>query len=121
MTEPVIALIGAGTAPAKNGTSDPFTVHPATFTRLQIVVPGQTPLPGSLSGLNGTPATQGAGRTFPVTVYGTDSYWNPVPSGDNVRVISSDPAANTPLTGALSNGSIQFSVRPERIAAVRHF
>ncbi|TMQ48517.1 MAG: hypothetical protein E6K73_11860, partial [Candidatus Eisenbacteria bacterium] len=98
-------------APAKNGTSDPFTVHPATFARLQIVVPGQTPLPGSLSGLSGTPATQGAGRTFPVTVYGTDSYWNPVPSGDNVRVISSDPAANTPLTGALSNGSIQFSVR----------
>src|SRR5580765_5506927 len=43
-------------APQKNGTSDPFTVHPAPFSRLQIVVPGETPLPGSVSGKLGSPA-----------------------------------------------------------------
>ncbi len=97
-------------APQKNGTSDPFTIHPGPFARVQIVVPGQTPLPGSVSGTTGSPATQSAGRAFNVNVWATDAYWNPVPSGDNVRITSNDPAASTPQTGALSNGYRQFSV-----------
>jgi hypothetical protein len=97
-------------APQKNGTSDPFTVHPGTPARVQIVVPGETPLPGSVSGKSGVPATQGAGRTFNVGVYATDNWWNPVPSADQVRVSSSDGAANTPLSGALVNGFRQFGV-----------
>ena len=97
-------------APAKNGTSDPFTVHPGAFARLQVVPPGQTPLPGSVSGVTGTPASQAAGRAFTTWVYGTDAYWNPVPAADAVRLTSSDPAANTPLTGTLSNGAHSFSV-----------
>ena len=98
-----------GSAPSKNGTSDPFTVHPGTFHRVQIIAPGQTPLPGSVSGLTGTPASQSAARAFSVTIYSTDDYWNPVPSADQVRVTSSDPAF-TPASGALSNGSSSLSV-----------
>jgi len=94
--------------PTKNGTSDPFTVHPGSFSRVQIVVPGQTPWPGSLSGVSGSPATQGAGNNFNVSVYGTDAYWNQVPTGDNVRVTSSDGATN--VSGALTNGFRQFTV-----------
>jgi len=97
-------------APAKNGTSDPFTVHPGPFSRVQIVVPGETPLPGSVSGKTGSPASQSAGRAFSVTVYATDAYWNPLPSGDNVRITSSDPAASTPVTGVLTNGVRAFSL-----------
>ncbi|MEK7347402.1 MAG: Ig-like domain-containing protein [Candidatus Eisenbacteria bacterium] len=96
--------------PAVNGTSDPFTVHPGPFNRLQIIVPGQTPLPGSITGYLGSPATQGASRGFSVTVYGTDNYWNPVPTGDNVRVTSSDGAASTPVTGTMTSGVRQFTV-----------
>jgi len=103
-----------GSAPEKNGTSDPFTVHPGAFARLQIVVPGETPLPGSVSGKTGSPTTQSAGRAFSAGVWATDTWWNPVPSTDNVRVTSSDGAANTPLTGALAivngYGYRQFSV-----------
>jgi hypothetical protein len=102
------ALLDA--APAKNGTSDPFTVHPGPFARIQITVPGETPLPGSLSGKTGSPATQSAGQAFNVNAYATDAYWNLVPSGDNVRITSSDAAASTPVTGALINGSRQFNV-----------
>src|SRR5262249_15475231 len=97
-------------APQKNGTSDPFTVHPGPFSRLQIVVPGQTPLPGSISGLIGSPASQSAGRAFNVDVYSTDAYWNPLPSADNVRITSSDAAASTPVTSVLTNGTHRFSV-----------
>lgn len=99
-----------GAAPAVNGTSDPFTVHPGNFSRVQLVVPGQNPLPGSVSGLTGSPATQSAGAAFPVTVYATDNWWNPVSSGDNVRITSSDANASTPVTGALSNGLGAFNV-----------
>ncbi|MGE5176759.1 MAG: Ig-like domain-containing protein [Hyphomicrobiales bacterium] len=95
--------------PTKNGTSDPFTVHPGTFSRVQIVVPGQNPFPGSVSGVSGSPATQGAGTAFNVSVYGTDPYWNQVPVGDNVRVTSSD-GAFTPVSGALVNGFRQLTV-----------
>jgi len=97
-------------APSRNGTSDPFTVHPGPFTRVQIIAPGETPLPGSVSGKLGTPASQAAGRSFTVSVYATDAYWNPLPSGDNVRITSSDPAASTPVTGALSNGARTFNL-----------
>ncbi|TMQ70917.1 MAG: hypothetical protein E6K80_07065 [Candidatus Eisenbacteria bacterium] len=97
-------------APSKNGTSDPFTVHPAPFSRVQLVVPGETVLPGSVAGKTGSPATQSAGQAFTVNVWATDAYWNPVPSADNVRITSNDPAANTPVTGVLSNGFRQLSV-----------
>ena len=97
-------------APAKNGTSDPFTVHPGPFNRLQVVVPGQSPLPGSPSGLTGSPASQSAGRVFNIIVYATDHWWNPVSSGDQVQVTSSDPGANTPLIGSLANGAQTFGV-----------
>ncbi|HSG28140.1 MAG TPA: hypothetical protein VLA34_06650, partial [Candidatus Krumholzibacterium sp.] len=95
---------------AKNGTSDPFIVHPGQFARVQIVVPGQDPLPGSVVGLTGSSATQAAGTGFVVDVFSTDEFWNPVPSTDVVRIVSSDPAANTPISGALVGGYRQFTV-----------
>jgi hypothetical protein len=98
------------TDPSKNGTSDPFTVHPGPFSRVQIVVPGQDPLPGSVSGLTGSPASQGAGQAFTVDVYATDDYWNPLPSADVVRITSSDAGASTPVSGSLTNGFRQFTV-----------
>ncbi len=103
--------------PAKNGTSDPFTVHPGPFVRVQLVVPGQDPLPGSVDGLTGTPATQGATQDFQVDVFATDPYWNPLPSGDTVRIISSDPGASTPVTGDLTDGYAQFTVYLATIGA----
>ena len=104
----IVAYLAAD--PSINGTSDPFTVHPGPFNRLQVVVPGQDPLPGSVAGLTGNPASQTATVGFAVDVYATDAYWNPVPSGDNVRITSSDPVASTPVSGALSNGFRRFTV-----------
>src|SRR5882672_1536070 len=79
--------------PSQSGVSNPFNVLPGPFQRLQIVAPGQSPLPGSVSGITGVPASQAAGRGFTVNVYATDSYWNQVGSADNIRVASAtDPA-----------------------------
>ena len=104
-------------SPAKNGTSDPFIVHPGPFARVQIVLPGQTPLPGSVSGLIGSPASQAAGQNFTVDINATDDYWNPLPSADMVRITSSDPGANTPVSGTLSNGYAQFTVHLGTVGA----
>lgn len=104
----IVAVLGSDAS--KNGTSDPFTVHPGPFSRVQIVVPGQDPLPGSVSGISGTPASQSAGQAFSVDVYATDAYWNPLPSADVVRVTSSDAAASTPVSGAMTNGARSLSL-----------
>lgn len=96
--------------PTRNGTSDPFTVHPGSFRRVQLVVPGQTAAPGSVTGVLGSPASQGSGRAFTATVYATDDYFNPVPSSDQVRITSSDPAASTPVNGTMSNGVASIGV-----------
>jgi Big-like domain-containing protein/flagellar hook capping protein FlgD len=98
--------------PAKNGASDPFIVHPGPFAKVQIVVPGETPLPGSVSGVTGSPATQAVATAFVASVYATDAYWNPIPSGDNVRVVSNTDLAETvnPASGTMSNGFRTFTV-----------
>jgi hypothetical protein len=95
--------------PSQSGTSNGFVVHPGSFHSLQIVMPGQSPLPGSVSGISGIPASQTAGRSFTVNVYATDDYWNQVPSGDAVRLASSTDPADTPVNGTLSAGFRQLS------------
>lgn len=96
--------------PAKNGTSDPFTVHPGAFSKVQIIVPGETPLPGSVAGFTGSPATQGVGTGFTVSVYATDAYWNPVSSADNVNITATGSYTSSPTSGAMSGGFRQFTV-----------
>ena len=95
--------------PSRNGTSDPFTVHPGNFSRVQVVAPGQTAEPGSEAGLSGSPATQGAGQAFAVEVWATDDYWNPVPSSDEVLLTSSDNLAQLPASTTLNNGFAQLT------------
>ncbi|HKW14036.1 MAG TPA: hypothetical protein VJS69_06090, partial [Candidatus Krumholzibacteria bacterium] len=91
-----------------NGTSDPFSVQAGSLRRMLIVLPGQDPVPGSLEGLTGSPAPQSAGQPFAVDVYTTDNYFNVVDHQDDVRITTSDPAANT-VTGTTSNGYRRFS------------
>ncbi len=96
--------------PVIDGRSRSFDVDPGSFRRVQIVVPGQARLPGSISGIVGTPASQGVGQTFLTSVYSTDEWWNRVSRSDRVRIVSGDPRANTPIEGNLSSGFRQFVV-----------
>ena len=95
--------------PSQSGTSNGFVVHPAAFRRLQLGMPGESPLPGSVSGISGVPASQAAGRSFTVNVYATDDYWNQVPSGDAIRLASATDPADTPVNQTLSAGFRQVS------------
>ena len=96
-----------------SGTSGAVTVGAGPFARLQILLPGETSVPGSSSGRSGTPADQLANVAFNVTVQSVDAYWNPVPAADTIAISSSDPLAVLPANGALASGSATFAVALE--------
>ena len=91
----------SGTSPLASGSSAAFTVVAGTFTKLQVLVPGEIAAPGTVSGKTGTPTAQMAGTPFTVTVNAVDANWNVVASTDVVAITSSDPAATLPASAAL--------------------
>lgn len=93
------------------GTSPVFTTVPGAFVKLQLLVPGETAVPGSGSGKSGTPSGQSVSIPFTVTVNGVDAYWNRVTSAaDTIAISSSDGSAILPANAALVNGTRVFTV-----------
>src|SRR5436309_6317292 len=81
------------------------------FTKLQLLMPGETAAPGTGSGKTGTPNAQTAGTAFTVTVNAVDANWYLVNSvSDTVGITSSDGSASLPGNAALSSGTMTFSV-----------
>ncbi|MDR3544991.1 MAG: hypothetical protein P4L30_04405, partial [Candidatus Limnocylindrales bacterium] len=100
----------SGTSQLASGSSAAFTVVAGTFTKLQVLVPGEIAAPGTVSGKTGTPTAQMAGTPFTVTVNAVDANWNVVASTDVVAITSSDPAATLPASAALVAGTRTFGV-----------
>src|SRR4029077_142808 len=112
----------SGTTVLTPGVST-FTVTAALASRLQLVLPGETPQPGTGAGLargvTGTPNTVRAGDPFNVTLNITDGFWNPVTTASStVKIFSEDPNnASTgpwtsngkdPVTITLTTGTFSF-------------
>jgi hypothetical protein len=82
--------------------------------QLQVLWPGETAAPGTLTGKTGTPtpvslSTNGGSVTF--TVNAVDDKWNLIPTiNDNVAITSSDTAATPVGTAALAGGTGQFTM-----------
>jgi hypothetical protein len=91
-------------------TSPALTVSAGAFTKLQLLVPGETAAPGTGSGKSGTPSAQAAGTAFSVTINAVDAYWNLVSSIHTVGLTASDTNATLPSNGALASGSRTVSV-----------
>ena len=88
-----------------------------------ILAPGETYAPGrpanwtfggEPAGKTGTPGTETAGQSFPVTAYATDNFFNQVSTNALVSLTSDDafgaPNNVTPLTQALNAGTTVFNV-----------
>src|SRR6185369_13676329 len=58
-----------------NAVTTSFAVSSAVFSKLQLLVPGETAAPGTASGKTGTPNPQAAGTPFNVTVNAVDATW----------------------------------------------
>ena len=102
------------TDPGKNpDTSPSITVGAGTFTRLQILVPGETADPGSPTGKTGSPGAQTAGSASSFTVNAVDANWNLVNTiTDVVEITSTDMNATLHPAAALASGTRSFPATP---------
>src|SRR5204863_4610865 len=61
-------------------TSTAIPVNAGAFTKLQLLVPGESAAPGTATGKTGTSTARTAGTAFNVTVNAVDANWNVVPT-----------------------------------------
>jgi hypothetical protein len=105
---------GAGSVhalvPLSSATETYFRTVKRPFVKLQVLLPGETAAPNTLTGKTGTPIDQAFGLPFNITVNAVDQYWNVVPSSDTIAITSSDTNATLPPNAALFNGTGTFSI-----------
>ena len=128
-----VLVSGTKTIQARNKKAETTTITPAgggatmivsgsvtttatSFTKLQILAPGETAAPGTTTGKTGTPTTRTPGVSFNVTVNAVDENWNPVTSGHTVGITSTDPSATLPADAALVAGTKTFALTLNNIA-----
>jgi hypothetical protein len=87
-----------------------FRLNQQVFTKLQLLMPGETNAPGTASGKIGTPTPQIVGTQFSVTVNAVDNSWHMVNAADTIHITSTDSSATLPADAALANGTGSFSV-----------
>ena len=109
----LVAHRTSGDALADSASSSAITIVAGAFTKLQLLLPGETAAPGTASGKTGAPSNETAGSTFNVTVNAVDANWNPVTSTDTVGITSTDANATLPANAALVAGTKTFSVTAE--------
>ena len=81
-------------------TSPATTVTTGPFTKLQLLMPGETAAPGAATGKTGTPTARTAATAFTMTIRSVDAYWNLVSSTHTVGLTSSDANAACRQCGA---------------------
>jgi hypothetical protein len=80
------------------------------FTKLQVLLPGETSAPNTVSGKTGTPTELSAFVPFNVVVNAVDEFWNVIPSSDMINITSTDASATLPADNTLVSGSRTFSI-----------
>ena len=87
-----------------------FRLIKRPFTKLQVLMPGETAAPNTPTGKTGTPNDQTAGLPFNMTVRAVDAVWNLVSSSDTVNLTSTDGTATLPANAALVVGTATMTV-----------
>jgi len=106
--EIVTLTAGLGTNTA---TSTGVNVSAGAFARLQLLLPGETAAPGTVSGRTNTPGAAIAGTAFTITVRAVDNYWNGVTANDMVHITQSgDANVILPPDTAMVGGTATFNV-----------
>ena len=108
----VLQLLAPSEVPA--GDVAFFRTIKRVFTKLQILLPGETAAPNTDTGKTGTASVPLAGNQFDVIVNGVDPDWNVVNvNGDVIDLTSTDGSffvVNTPTDLPLANGTATFQV-----------
>ncbi len=93
-----------------NNPSTTFTLSLGAFTKLQVLLPGETAAPGLAGGKTGNPIIPARGIPFTITVRAVDDNWNLVSVTNAIKITSNDPAVDLPADAALITGTKDFSV-----------
>ena len=103
-------LLGAADKPGT--TAGFFRLLKREYTKLQVLMPGETSAPGTATGKTGTPTAQTVGVPFDVIVNAVDDAWHLISlaPNDSVHITSSDDAATLPADAQLVGGTKTFSV-----------
>jgi hypothetical protein len=82
------------------------------FTKLQVLMPGETAAPGTATGKTGTPTAQAVGVPFNVIVNAVDDTWHPITlaANDEIAISSDDPSFPAVNNAALAVGTKMFTV-----------
>ena len=119
---------GSATATASNlthtaissSTTPSIAVQAGAFTKLQLLVPGESAAPGTATGKTGAPVSEQAATAFSVTINAVDANWNLVSNiTDTVGISSSDNNATLPSSTALVSGTQSLSVTLNTAGAQR--
>jgi hypothetical protein len=86
-----------------------FRMIKRVFTQLQVLLPGETNAPGTVSGKTGSPLAQSASAPTLITVNACDSTWHIINGvADTVVLSTSDGSATLPQPKNLVNGTVVF-------------
>ncbi|MBE0543767.1 MAG: hypothetical protein IH623_20675 [Verrucomicrobia bacterium] len=102
-------LISQADLPAGNAAF--FRLVKREFVKLQVLMPGESPAPGTPTGKTGTPTAQSLGLPCVVTVRAVDAEWHLINTiNHTVSITSSDGSASLPGSAALVGGVGEFEV-----------
>jgi hypothetical protein len=106
---------------ASNVISGNVIVSAGPYARLQVLAPGETNAPGTLTGKTGTPLAQTPDAAFNLVVNAVDANWNLAKTITNtVAISSSDAFATLPTNAPLVAGTRTFSVKLSETATNRY-
>ena len=105
LTPGVRTLIPQSSLPA--GNIGFFALVQRLPYQLQVLMPGETNAPNTVTGKVGTPLAQSDSTLTTVTINMCDANWNIVNSADTIHLTSTDGAADLPNDAALANGTLQ--------------
>lgn len=87
-----------------------FRLMKRQFTKLQVLLPGETAAPGTPTGKTGTPTAVQVFTPFDVIVTAVDDQWYPITGvSDTIHLASDDPTATIPADAQLVNGTVTFT------------
>jgi hypothetical protein len=89
--------------------SEELTVDPGTYAKLQLLLPGETAAPGTLTGKTGTPSEFNVGQEYTVRVNAVDENWNVVESSHQISIQTNESVPLELASATLNNGTLTLS------------
>lgn len=87
-----------------------FRLVKRSFTKLQILLPGETSAPNTPTGKTGTPDPITVGSIVNVTINAVDDNFNRVSASDMIHLVGSDNSVFAEGDFAMSNGTVSIAV-----------